>query len=607
MQTTVKTDDEIRAAILSLRSSIRAIAAFSAAANLLMLAPSLYMLQVYDRAVASGNLFTLGMLTVMLVGLLALMGAFEYVRSCVVIYAGSRIDDLLARRVHQAAFERGLAGGQANAAQAARDLDAIRQFLTGNAVFAFFDAPWTPLFLAVLFLFHPWIGLLALVGIIVLAALAWLNERLSHDLLNQAGKLSVRATQSVEMQLRNSDTIEAMGMLNRLFRLWRAPHRGYVRRQAQASERNALISAISRTLRLALQSLVLGLGAWLAIDGRMSGGMMIAGSILMGRTLAPVDQFIAAWRQWANTRLSWDRLHALLSAHPARPERLPLPAPKGMLRLEGASTLPPGASGAAPTLVGVTFALEPGDMLGVIGPSGSGKSTLGRLIAGIWAARAGKVRLDGADISQWDKERLGPHIGYLPQDVELFAGTVAENISRFASAGDDPALVTDAAGMAGANEMILTLPQGYDTRLGPGAQGLSGGQRQRIALARALYGSPCLVILDEPNASLDEAGEKALVEALGRLRERQVTTVLITHRPKVLEATTKLLVLKDGRAQAFGPTADVIGRMREAVPPRSAGQVNSQTPPASGATGIGIAKPGSTVISGFGFGGQAGA
>lgn len=600
--------DEIRAAVLSLRDSIRSVAAFSAAANLLMLAPSIYMLQVYDRAVASGNLFTLGMLTVILVGLLALMGALEYVRNRVVIHAGSRIDDLLARRVHQAAFERGLAGGQANAAQAARDLDAIRQFLTGNAVFAFFDAPWTPLFLLVMFLFHPWIGLLALVGVIVLASLAWLNERMSHDLLRQAGTLSVQATQSVEMQLRNSDSIEAMGMLGRLYRLWRSPHRGYVRRQAQASERNALISAISRTLRLALQSLVLGLGAWLVIDGRMSGGMMIAGSILMGRTLAPVDQVIAAWRQWANTRLSWDRLGALLSAHPGRPERLPLPEPTGALRVDGASALPPGSTqGTAPTLVGVTFALEAGDMLGVIGPSGSGKSTLGRLIGGIWSARAGKVRLDGADITQWDKERLGPHIGYLPQEVELFAGTVAENISRFADTDVDPAQVTDAAVMAGAHEMILALPQGYDTRLGPGGQGLSGGQRQRIALARALYGKPCLIVLDEPNASLDEAGENALVEALGRLRERKVTTILITHRPKVLEVTTKLLVLKEGRAQAFGPTAEVIARMRGAAPPKPDNQANGQKPPASGTISTGVAQSGGTVVSGFSFGGKAGA
>ncbi|MEW9854626.1 type I secretion system permease/ATPase [Novosphingobium sp. M1R2S20] len=562
--------DEICAAVLSMRGSIRAVAAFSAAANLLMLAPSLYMLQVYDRALASGNLFTLGMLTVMVIGLLALMGALEYARSRVIIHAGSRIDDLLARRVHQSAFERGLAGGQSNAAQATRDLDAIRQFLTGNAVFAFFDAPWTPLFLIVMFLFHPLIGALALAGIIILAALAWLNDRLSHDLLKQAGALSVQAMQSVEMQLRNSDSIESMGMLARLYRLWRGPHRGYVRRQALASERSALISAISRTFRLALQSLVLGLGAWLVIDGRMSAGMMIAGSILMGRVLTPVDQMIAAWRQWASTRLSWERLRALLSVHPARPDRLPLPAPTGNLRVEGVSATPPGVPNATPTVLGVTFALEKGDMLGIIGPSGSGKSTLGRLIAGVWKTRAGTVRLDGADILHWDRERLGPHVGYLPQEVELFAGTVAENISRFADTDADPVKITDAAVVAGAHDMILTLPNGYDTRLGPGGQGLSGGQRQRIALVRALYGNPCLVILDEPNASLDEAGEKALVEALTRLREKRVTTILITHRPKVLEVTTKLLVLGGGRAHAFGPTAEVLTRMRGGAASKSA-------------------------------------
>ncbi len=585
MQQPDKPEDEIRAALLKLRGSGRSIAAFSAAANLLMLAPSLYMLQVYDRALASGNLFTLGMLTVMVVGLLALMGALEYVRSRVVIHAGSELDELLARRVHQAAFERGLAGGQANAGQASRDLDALRQFLTGNAVFAFLDAPWAPLFLIVLFLFHPWLGVLALVGIIVLTALAWANERLSHAPLAQAGSLSVQANQSVEMQLRNSDTIEAMGMLGRLYRLWRVPHRGYVRRQALASERIALIGAISRTVRLALQSLVLGLGAWLVVDGRMSAGMMVAGSILMGRVLSPIDQLIAAWRQWTNVRLSWQRLQSLLASFPARPERLPLPAPEGAVRLEGVSTLPPGAQGVPPTLIGLDFALEAGDMLGVIGPSGSGKSTLGRLLVGVWRARAGTVRLDGADITHWDRERLGPWIGYLPQDVELFAGTVAENISRFAEADADPAQVTDAAALAGAHDMILALPQGYETKLGTGGQGLSGGQRQRLGLARALYGSPRLVILDEPNASLDEAGELALVQALRRLRERRVTTILITHRPKVLEVTTQLLVLNGGRTQLFGPTADVVGKMRGTVPPKPA-------PPS----------PNGSVVSAFGFG-----
>ncbi|WP_336963780.1 type I secretion system permease/ATPase [Sphingobium aquiterrae] len=295
--------------------------------------------------------------------------------------------------------------------------------------------------------------------------------------------------------------------------------------------------------------------------------MMIAGSILMGRVLTPIDQLISVWRQWANVRLSWQRLGRLLSAHPARSERQPLPAPQGAVRLEAVTALPPGRQGVPPTLSGVDFTLEAGDMLGVIGPSGSGKSTLGRLLAGVWVARAGTVRLDGADITHWDRERLGPYIGYLPQDVELFAGTVAENISRFAEGDADPARVTDAGALAGAQEMILQLPQGYDTKLGSGGQGLSGGQRQRIGLARALYGDPRLVVLDEPNASLDDAGELALVVALGRLRERGVTTILITHRPKVLEETTNLLVLKDGRMQTFGPTAEILGRMRGATVP----------------------------------------
>lgn len=594
-------EDEILAALHKLRGSARSVVAFSAAANLLMLAPSLYMLQVYDRALASGNLFTLAMLTVMVVGLIALMGALEYARSRVVIHAGSELDGLLARRVHQAAFERGLTSGQANAGQATRDLDTLRQFLTGNAIFAFCDAPWAPIFLLVLFLFHPWLGVLALGGIIVLSALAWANERFSHGPLAQAGSLSVQANQSVEVQLRNSDSIEAMGMLERLYRLWHVPHRGYVRRQALASERTALFGAISRTIRLALQSLVLGLGAWLVIDGRMNAGMMIAGSILMGRVLTPIDQLISVWRQWANVRLSWQRLGRLLANNPARPERQPLPAPQGAVRFEAVSTMPPGREAAAPTLVGIDFALEAGDMLGVIGPSGSGKSTLGRLLAGVWKARAGTVRLDGADITHWDRERLGPWVGYLPQDVELFAGTVAENISRFA-VGADPTQVTDAAILAGAHDMILLLPQGYDTRLGPGGQGLSGGQRQRIGLARALYGTPRLVILDEPNASLDEAGEVALVQALGRLRERGVTTMLITHRPAVLEATTRLLVLKGGRVQLVGPTAEVLGRMRGT--PVSASGANSQVRSLPGTIGAATVAPSGAVVSSFGFGGK---
>ena len=556
--------DEIRAALICHRGGLRSIGAFSAVINLLMLVPALYMLQVYDRVLASGNEFTLLMLTLIAIGLLALMGAMEYVRSLTVIQIGSRFDVLLGARVHQAAFERGLAGGQASAGQAINDLNALRQFLTGNAVFAFFDAPWFPLYLLVMYLFHPWLGVLATVGAALLIALAWLNEWLSRRPLAEAGTLSVRANASVEGQLRNVDAIESMGMLGRLLRRWRVMHRGYVWRQALASERTALISAISKSLRIALQSLVLGLGAWLAIEGRISPGMMIAGSILMGRVLSPIDMVITAWRQWSGTRLAYQRLKTLLDEHPLRAQGLPLPPPSGVLRFEGVTAVPPGAQ--LPSVVNLSFELPAGEVLGVIGPSGSGKSTLARLMVGVWRARIGKVRLDGGDIQQWERERLGEYIGYLPQDVELFAGTVAENISRFAEPGDEPdadaARVVAAARLAGAHELVLSLPQGYDTPLGVGGLGLSGGQRQRIALARALYGPPRLLVLDEPNASLDEAGETALLEALARLREQGVSVVVITHRPKVLAATTRLLVLKAGQLQLSGATQEVLARLR---------------------------------------------
>ncbi|MFY1927284.1 type I secretion system permease/ATPase, partial [Achromobacter dolens] len=442
------------------------------------------------------------------------------------------------------------------------------QFLTGSAVFAFFDAPWFPLFLLVMFLFHPWMGTLALAGTIILVALAWLNEQVSRKLLAEAGGLSVRAGVEAEGQLRNAEAIQAMGMLDRLRARWQRLHVGYVRRQGLASQRSAMIASLSKTVRMALQSLVLGLGAWLVLQSHVSAGMMIAGSILMGRVLSPIDQVIGAWRQWAGTRLAWRRLQELLTTYPKPSTGLTLPDPKGALRLEGVTVTPPGA--AQPTLVNVSFALEPGQVLGVVGPSGAGKSTLARLVAGVWPARLGTARLDGADLKQWERARLGEWLGYVPQDVELFSGTVAENIARFPGPDSDgeglARRVIDAARLAGAHDMILALPRGYDTPLGAGGQGLSGGQRQRIALARALYGTPRLVVLDEPNASLDDAGEQALLDALGRLREIGATVVLVTHRPKVLAATTHLLLLRDGRAQRFGATHDVLRPGPEGAP-----------------------------------------
>ncbi|WP_282563375.1 type I secretion system permease/ATPase [Halomonas dongshanensis] len=563
------TGNELTQALGRYRGALRCVGLFSAIINLLMLVPPLYMLQVYDRVLASGNTTTLMMLTLMALGLLALMGALEYVRSLAVIHIGERFDQQLGQRAYTAAFERGLSGQAAQAGQATRDLDSLRQFITGNAVFAFFDAPWFPLYLLVMFMFHPWIGCLALVGALLLVGLAWLNERVSRAPLREAGALSVQANATAEAQLRHADSIESMGMLSAFAARWGHLHAGFVTLQGIASERTALITAISKSLRIALQSLVLGLGAWLAIGGEISPGTMIAGSILMGRALSPIDQVINAWRQWSSTRLAYQRLQALLAAYPAREPGMTLPAPKGRVDVEPLSAMPPGAT--APTLVQVGFALEPGSLMGVIGPSGSGKSTLAKLLVGVWKPRVGAVRLDGADIQHWDKAQLGPHIGYLPQDVELFAGSVAENIARFTA--PEPERVVEAARIAGVHELILNLPQGYDTLLGEGGLGLSGGQRQRIGLARALYGTPAFIVLDEPNANLDDSGEKALLAALTQLRERGVTVVLITHRPQVLKATTHLLALRSGRLQKFGPTSEVLSAMsaaRQAAAPTAA-------------------------------------
>lgn len=549
--------DPIRATLASFRKEWTSVGAFSAAMNLLMLAPSLYMLQVYDRVLASGNAFTLLMLSLMMVGLLALMGALDYARSLAVIQIGERLDATLAPRVHESAFERGLSGAPANASQATSDLTTLRQFLTGSAVFAFFDAPWFPLFLAVMFLFNPWIGVLALGGALLLVALAWVNEWVSRTLLAEAGGLAVRAGLEVDGQLRNLEAMQSMGMLGRMRERWRGLHRGFVRRQSDASRRSAVVSAVSRSLRIVLQSLVLGLGAWLVLENHVSPGTMIAGSILMGRVLSPIDQLISAWRQWSGARLAWRRLRTLLQEHPGRQAGMPLPDPVGHLRLEAVSVVPPGA--AAPSLINVSLALEPGQVLGIVGPSGSGKSTLARLVAGVWRARVGTARLDGADLAQWDATRLGRWIGYVPQDAELFAGTVAQNIARFDEQADGAAeRVVAAAQMAGAHDMILALPRGYDTPLGMGGQGLSGGQRQRLALARAMYGQPRLVVLDEPNASLDDSGEQALLEAVQKLREGGSTVLLITHRPKALAATTHLLLLRAGQVQKFGTTQEML-------------------------------------------------
>lgn len=554
--------NEMLAALTAYKRAFFNIGLFSAVINLLMLAPALYMLQVYDRVLASGNEMTLLMLTLMILGLFGLMGALEWVRSQVVIRLGTQMDMRLNQRVYDAAFEAQLSSGSPAAGQALNDLTSLRQFATGNALFAFFDAPWFPVYLWVIFMFSPWLGLLALGGAVLLMLLAWLNQRVSQGPLKAASELSVEATQQASAHLRNAEAIEAMGMLGTLRGHWLAQHTAFLAQQNLASEKTASVGAWSKGVRLALQSLVLGLGALLAVQGQITAGMMIAGSILMGRVLSPIDQLIGVWKQWTSARLAYQRLESLLQAHPARPPRMALPDPRGELAVEQLSASAPGTRRA--TLSNLSFTLPAGQVLGVIGPSGCGKSTLARLLIGVWQPLAGKVRLDGAQLSQWDKQQLGPHLGYLPQDIQLFAGTIAQNIARFAQVDADKVLA--AAQMAGVHSLILQMPEGYDTRLGDGGAGLSGGQKQRIGLARALYGLPALIVLDEPNANLDEAGEQALLRAIGQLKQLKRTLILITHKPNVLTLTDQLLILREGQLQAYGPTAKVLAAPKPVAP-----------------------------------------
>ncbi|MFL9922585.1 type I secretion system permease/ATPase [Paraburkholderia fungorum] len=566
--------NEIIRALLDYRRVFRTIGVFSMIINLLMLVPSLYMLQVYDRVLPSRNGVTLAMLTLMMLGMYGLSSALEYVRSFIVIRVGAKLDMHLNARVYTAAFETNLKQKGVNAGQSLNDLTTIRQFVTGNALFAFFDAPWFPIYLIVIFLFNVWLGVFATVGAAVLVALAIVNERVSRRPLGEATELSIRSTTLATSNLRNAEVIEAMGMLPSLMSRWATLNSGFLARQAEASEKAALVGNITKFVRITLQSLVLGLGALLAIEGKISSGMMIAGSILMGRVLSPLEMVISVWRQWSGARSAYERLVGLLEDNPARRIGMSLPAPAGHLTLEAVSAAPPG--GRVPVLQGLTFAIEPGDIVGVIGPSASGKSTLARLMVGVWPAAVGTVRLDGADIYQWDKDQLGPHIGYLPQDIELFGGSIAENIARFGQIESDK--VIEAAKLAGVHDMILRLPQGYDTLVGERGAGLSGGQKQRIGLARALYGNPAFIVLDEPNSNLDETGEAALKHAIDRLHAAGTTVVLITHRTSIIAATTKLLLLVEGQLRLFGPTQHVLAALQKAPaqqPPADA------TPPAN--------------------------
>jgi len=547
----------IRQALATCKEAVTATAVFSFIGNLLLFVSPLYMLQVYDRVLASRSGTTLLMLTVVAAFLLAILGVMEALRSRVLVRAGARLDTLLAGRTFAAVFEASIRTPGAPNGQALRDLDTVRDFATGPGLLVFCDAPWAPLFIILAFVLHPLIGAVTLVGGLIILALAMVNEVCTRTALKQASMVTMSAGGFAESSLRNAEVLHAMGMLPGIARRWLERHEGALAMQVLAADRGGTLMAVSKFVRLFLQSGILGLGAWLAIEDQVTGGAIIAGSILMGRALAPIEMLVGHWKGFVNARAAYSRLDDMLESASGSEGGMRLPRPVGALSVDKAFVVPPG--GRTAVLKGVSFALSAGEVLGVVGPSAAGKSTLARVLVGVWPVGSGGVRLDGADMAAWNRADLGPALGYLPQDVELFDGTVAENIARF---GDiDATQVVEAARKAGVHEVVLGLADGYDTRIGDGGSRLSGGQRQRIALARALYGDPAFVVLDEPNSNLDTAGEQALVEAVLGLKASRATTVVVTHRLSILSCVDRILVLNGGEVELFGSRDEVLARL----------------------------------------------
>ena len=552
-----KFSNELRETVYAARYIFLSIALFSFFLNLLMLVSPFYMLQVYDRVLTSRSKDTLYVLTILAVGLLGISAMLELVRGRILVRLGARLDRHVTHNLFAALIEDRIATQRNAASQPIRDLESVRSFLTGPGLLAFFDAPWVPLFLGLIFLFHPLLGVVALIGAAILFFLAILSEFTTRAPWQRATAESMQAHRFAEASVRNADVIWALGMLGDLRRRWQEKHLSALAYTGKATDRLGTFSAIAKFVRPLLQISILGFGAYLVLEEAISPGVMIAASIVMGRALAPVEASITHWRSFISARSAYSRLSKLLGEYDINRQRMQLPAPRGRVSVEGMTLVPPGA--AKPALINVSFQLAPGELLGIVGPSAAGKSTLARAMMGIWAPKMGNVRLDGADMAEWDRKDLGRHLGYLPQDVELFDGTVAENIARFEELIPDA--VNRAAQIANAHEMILRLPEGYDTQIGEGGSVLSGGQRQRIGLARAIYNMPCLVVLDEPNANLDAEGEAALRVTLKRLKELKRTVIIISHKRSTLSDMDKLLVLDGGRVKIFGPRTEVLRQL----------------------------------------------
>ncbi|MDO9179398.1 MAG: type I secretion system permease/ATPase [Agitococcus sp.] len=544
-----------------LRRILLTLILFSLVLNVLMLAPSLYMLQVYDRVLTSQNKFTLLAITVIILVAYLAIGFIEWIRSTMLVRLSAAMDLTESNRIHAAAFAQNAVARSMSPAQVMQDFSAVRQVVTGSVVLALLDLPWTPLYVALLFAFAWPLGLIALIGMVLLAAIAIISERITKEPLEEAGKIASQAAFALNKHHRNIEIISALGMIPVLGKRWQAQNKEALLLQIQASSKMSKLTALGRYIRLTLQSLILGMGALLVLDGKMSGGMMIAGSILLGRALAPVEQLIGSWKQLINGLAAHQRLQQLLGDNDNTEQPFALPAPKGQLTVEGVTVVLEGKT--EPVLRNILFTLGAGEILAVVGASASGKSTLARTILGLISPNVGEVRLDSADVRQWPREKLGQYLGYLPQDIELFEGTVAENIARFQEV--DASLIIAAAQLAHVHDMILRLPKGYDTVVGEGGAMLSGGQRQRLALARAVFGNPKLVVLDEPNSNLDDQGERALAQTLLSLKQQGTTVIVISHRTSILTVVDKMLLLQEGTQVSFGLREQVMKQLLPAA------------------------------------------
>jgi ATP-binding cassette, subfamily C, bacterial PrsD len=555
---------ELAEALAACRRAFLAIALFSGMSNILMLTGSLFMLEVYDRVLPSRSIPTLVALLILAAGLYAAQGIIDLIRSRILIRIGNSLDEAMSARVYDAVVRLPLkVGSKADSSQPIRDLDSVRVFLSGLGPVALFDLPWMPIYLFTCFLFHVLIGLTALVGAVILVTLTIITELTTRRPTRNATQFATARNALLEASRRNAEALTAMGMVGRIALRWSDINRKYVSASQRASDVTGGLGAISKVLRLLLQSVLLGVGAWLVINQESTMGIMLAGSLLGARALAPIDLAIGNWRGFVGARQSWQRLSRLLGHLPPQGEPMPLQPPARTLVVQHGAVAPPGTQKIV--CQDVNFTLSGGKALGVIGPTASGKSSLARMLVGVWTPVRGTVRLDGAALDQWAPEALGRHIGYLPQDVELFPGTVAQNIARFEDP-PDPQAVLAAAQAAGVHDLIVNLPEGYDTSVGDQGRGLSAGQAQRVALARALYRDPFLVVLDEPNSNLDAEGDEALTKAILGVRARGAIAVVIAHRPSAIAGVDYILVMAKGRQQQFGPKEEVLNRVIQPPP-----------------------------------------